>query len=123
MLLDGILLRDAKSGLIAAVKEVRHDDWWAKAHIPGRPLMPGVLMIEAAAQLASYFVRADTDEQRFLGFAALDNTKFRGTVTPPADVVIINRLVSLKTRRFVMDSQAFVENKMVFEARITGMIV
>ena len=35
-------------------KDVRHDEFWVPCHIPGRPLLPGVLMIEATAQMASF---------------------------------------------------------------------
>lgn len=123
MLLDRIVFLDSEAGLGAAVKEVRQEDWWARGHIPGRPLLPGVLMIEAAAQLASYYISVHVDDQHFLGFAALDKVKFRGTVTPPANLIIVGKIISLKPRRFVMDGQAFVDRKMVFEARLTGMIV
>ena len=53
-LLDGVLHFGLEKPLIVGFKDIRGDDWWAADHIPGRPIFPGALMIEAAAQLASY---------------------------------------------------------------------
>src|SRR5260221_1029407 len=50
-LLDGILHVDPAGEQIVGFKEIRGEDWWAADHIPGRPIFPGALMCEAAAQL------------------------------------------------------------------------
>ncbi len=49
--LDGILWQDTERHLILGYKEVTDQEFWIRGHVPGRPLMPGVIMIEAAAQL------------------------------------------------------------------------
>lgn len=60
-----------------AWRDVKPDEFWVEGHIPGRPLMPGVLMIEAAAQLSS-FVQCipivDEPDRKFLGFTRCDET-------------------------------------------------
>lgn len=122
-LLDGIVHRDQDSRVFAGFYDVRENAWWARGHIPGRPLFPGVLMIEAAAQLASYMAHCVLDLQSFTGFAGVDKVKFRGTVTPPCRFVIVGRGKSLKRRRIVCECQGFVDRTMVFEAEITGMPV
>ena len=68
-MLNGVLYRDEEEGLIVGFKDIRADDWWASDHIPGRPLFPGVLMIEAAAQLCSYDykMRGVCDGSSFVG--------------------------------------------------------
>ena len=53
-MVDAICHLDLEGGTVVGVKEVKSDDWWASDHIPGRPLFPGVLMIEAAAQVCTY---------------------------------------------------------------------
>jgi 3-hydroxyacyl-[acyl-carrier-protein] dehydratase len=123
MLLHGILHMDLEAGVAVGIQEVRPEDWWARGHIPGRPLLPGVLMIEAAAQLASYCMVHIFRDPGFVGFIGLDKVKFRDTVTPPADLIVINKIVSAKAKRFVIDAQEFVGRKMVFEGRITGMVM
>ena len=50
-LLDGICHFDAEQGLVVGYKDWGDDPWWGRGHIPGRPLMPGVLMVEALAQV------------------------------------------------------------------------
>jgi len=122
-LLDAVVLLDTERGLVAGYHDVRPDAFWVRGHIPGRPLFPGVLMIEVAAQLASFAAHAALKHERFIGFAGVDQVRFRGTVTPPARFVVLGRQVELKARRVIMDAQGFVGNAMVFEAQITGMPV
>ena len=49
-LLDGVCLFDREAMEIVAYTDIRADDWWVRAHVEGRPLLPGVLMLEMAAQ-------------------------------------------------------------------------
>lgn len=123
MLLDGVVLCDLARGLFAGYHDLRRDAFWTRGHIPGRPLFPGVLMIESAAQLASYLTHRVLGEQRFIGFAGLEGVKFRGTVAPPARFVIVGRAKETRRRRTVCQMQGFVNNLMVFEGVITGMAV
>lgn len=122
-LLDGIVYADRERMVYAGYHDVRPDDWWARGHIPGRPLFPGVLMIEVAAQLASYVTHLVQADDRFIGFAAVDGVKFRGAIEPPARFLVIGQALSVKRRRTVCQTQGFVGGTMVFEAKITGMAV
>ena len=114
-------------GQVAGVLDVPAEPFWARGHIPGRPLMPGVLMIEAAAQLCSYFVRRVYDAkeygERFFGFGGIDDVKFRGTVFPGQQLIILGQKLEIRPRRAVFRTQGYVEGKMCFEATITGMWV
>ena len=122
-LLDGVVMLDKQRAIYAGYHDLRPDAFWVRGHIPGRPLFPGVLMIEAAAQLASYLYRQVFPSDRFLGFAGVDGVKFRGTVTPPSRFVIIGHGREMKPRRMICESQGFVGQTMVFEGVITGMPV
>ena len=53
--LDAIVHLDTEASIIVGYKDVRHDEFWVRGHMPGYPLMPGVLMCEAAAQLVQLF--------------------------------------------------------------------
>lgn len=120
--LDGIIYIDMKEKIVAGFKDVREDEFWVKGHIPGKPILPGIIMIEAAAQLASFFTHKLVDlKGRFLGFGGLDEVKFRGTVVPPARLILICKALEVKPRRSLCYVQGFVDNKMVFEGKITGM--
>src|SRR4051812_11688204 len=58
---------------IVGFKDVRADEFWVEGHIPGRPLLPGVIMIEAAAQLAAFFTHYTTDWKGFVGFGGVED--------------------------------------------------
>ncbi len=105
------------------VKFVRDDEFWIPYHIPGRPLMPGVLMIEAAAQLCSVTSKKKSNEDRFLGFTRCNNVAFRGQVLPGDTLYLIAKETSFRPRRFTSLTQGVVNGKLVFEAEITGMVL
>ena len=91
MQLDGIYFIDRDKAVMAGFRDVREDEFWVRGHIPGRPLLPGVLMIETAAQMVSYYVMSEAPEKGFLGFSAVDNVKFRGQVTPGQRLIVVGR--------------------------------
>lgn len=121
-LLDAVLMIDVERGLFAGYHDVRPDAFWCRGHIPGRPLLPGVLMLEIGAQLCSYvYLTQFAGAGRFLGFTGLDEVKFRGAVAPPARLVVTGKPVQMSLRRLICQTQGFVDDEMVFEAKITGM--
>lgn len=122
-LLDGVVTCDRSTGLFAGFHDVKPDAWWARGHIPGRPLLPGVLMIEVAAQLCSFVRNHALGGDLFIGFVGVDGVKFRGTVEPPCRLVVVGRTLEVKPRRFISETQGFVGGNMVFEGKITGMPV
>ena len=124
MQLDRVIHLDGQRGEAIALRHVCPDEWWCKAHLPGNPLLPGVLMIEAAAQLAAlmdFYSREGCEG--FVGFGGVDNTKFRRTVIPPSDLWLLCRRVELRTRRLISEVQGVVDGELVFETRVTGMLV
>ncbi len=120
-MLDGViyLADDLTAGL--AYKDVKPDEFWVEGHIPGRPIFPGVLMIEAAAQLASLVTLKRLTNLKFMGFGGCDDVKFRGQVVPGDRILILGKEVEFRPRRIVCRSQILVRGTMVFEATITGM--
>lgn len=121
--LDGILHVDTENSRVVGFKDVREDEFWVRGHIPGRPLLPGVLMIEAAAQLASYYTHIVLGVDRFIGFGGVDDVKFRGAVTPTCRMILAAKAIEIRSRRSICYVQGFVDSEMVFEAKITGMPV
>jgi 3-hydroxyacyl-[acyl-carrier-protein] dehydratase len=122
-LLDAVVHMDLEQRVFAGYHDVRTDAFWVRGHIPGRPLFPGVLMIEAAGQLASFLYHYTFPNSPFLGFVGADKCKFRGAVEPPARFVLLGRGLQVKPRRVVCEMQGFVQGTMVFEGEITGMPV
>lgn len=124
-LLDGLLHLDVENGLVVGYKDIRADDWWASDHIPGRPIFPGALMIEAAAQTCNYdfYKRRPEAREQFCGFTNIDNTRFRAAVYPPARFVIAGRIRRVRSFLFHYALQGFVDNEIVFEVDIKGMVI
>ena len=125
--LDGILWYDKDKRLILGYKDVTEDEFWARGHIPGRPLMPGVVMVEAAAQLSSFFTKQIYEEKGFIGFAGIDTAKFRSIVEPGQRLYLLGHITKYKHRgnstHVTISVQGVVDDTMVFEAVISGMRV
>ena len=75
--LSAILYEDLDDYCCAAVKELTEDEFWVRGHMPGMPLMPGVVMLEAVAQLSSYF----TQKHDLLGSETVSYTHLRAHET------------------------------------------
>ena len=119
--LDRIIWKSADNSETVGCKDVRDDEFWVPGHIPGRPLLPGVLMIEAAAQLAAFLMKLRKPDLGFVGFVGCDNVKFRGQVMPGQQLLLLGKEAEFRPRRFICDAQGVVNGTLVFEARITGM--
>ncbi len=121
MFLDGVIWYDPGFSRAVAVKHVTENEFWIDGHFPGRPMMPGVVMVEAGAQLASFLTRGRRGDDRLIGFTRIENAVFRGQVTPGCDLHLIVQEVQYKPRRFISDVQGWVGDRFIFESRIVGM--
>ena len=121
--LDGILWYNKDKKLILGYKDVTENEFWIRGHIPGRPLMPGVIMIESAAQLLSFFVRKVYGVEGFIGFAGIEYAKFRSTVEPGQRLFLLGHLTKLKSRKYTAIIQGVVDETIVFETCVSGMKV
>ncbi len=121
--LSGIVKFDPENKIIIGYKDIYPNEFWVRGHIPGRPLMPGVLMLEAAAQLCTYYYKKTMQDDRFLGFGGIDKVKFRGKVIPGDKLILIAKNNELRSRRAIFDTQGVVDGKLVFEGVIIGMVV
>ena len=125
--LDGILWYDREKWLILGYKDVTDKEFWVRGHVPDRPLMPGVIMIEAAAQLSSFFLKEIFQERGFIGFAGIESAKFRSVVEPGQRLYLLGHITNYKskkrTTRVTMEVQGVVEGTMAFETVVTGMRV
>src|SRR5260370_27853179 len=120
--LDAIVHIDMEKHLIVGYKDVRPDEFWVRGHMPDYPLLPGVLMCEAAAQLCSYYIVAyGLMPGDFIGFGGLENVRFRGSVHPGDRLVLVGKVMKLHRRRSIFNLQGFVGDAMVFHAEVLGM--
>jgi len=120
--LDAIVHFDKEANVVVGYKDVRHDEFWARGHMPGFPLMPGVLMCEAGAQLVSYYIcAAGLKASDFVVFGGMDNVRFRGIVRPGTRLILSGKGLRLDKRRSVFHVQGHVGKSLVFHADIIGM--
>ena len=119
--LTAVVFIDTETHRIIGYKDVGDDEFWVRGHMPGFPLMPGVLICEAAAQLCSYYCqRIRLVPEGFLGFGGMEDVRFRGQVRPGQRLVIVGKAHRLNRRQTIFDTQAFVGENMVYHGRIIG---
>jgi 3-hydroxyacyl-[acyl-carrier-protein] dehydratase len=119
--LDAIVFVDRVQHICIGYKDVRDDEFWVRGHMPGYPLLPGVLMCEAAAQLVSWYtVTGGFKVGDFVGFGGMEEVRFRGPVRPGDRLVLIGKGRQVHRRRTIFLVQGFVGKMMVFHADIIG---
>jgi 3-hydroxyacyl-[acyl-carrier-protein] dehydratase len=119
--LDAIVFIDPTLHLVIGYKDVRADEFWVRGHLPDYPLLPGVLMCEAAAQLCSYYIRSQNlIGGAFMGFGGLENVRFRSPVFPGDRLVLVAKALKVHRRQTLCNVQGFVKSSMVFHGDILG---
>lgn len=120
--LTGVVYEDLEAKVFAGYQDVAQDAFWVRGHMPGMPLMPGVLMCEAAAQLCSFFTqRHDLLGCEMVGFGGLDEVRFRGAVVPGDRMAIIAQMMKVRRGRMIQARfQCFVESNLVCEGTLLG---
>ena len=119
-LLDGVLLLTDETAV--GYLDVVEDAFWIRGHFPEKPLMPGVLICECAAQLSSYFaIKSNLVDNGYVGLGGLSDIRFRGPVVPGDQLIVM--LKRGKVRRNMMfsaDFQGWVDGKLVVDGVIKG---
>ncbi|MCH7751705.1 MAG: beta-hydroxyacyl-ACP dehydratase [Planctomycetes bacterium] len=122
--LTAIVYDDPKTHIAIGYKDISDDtsnpEFWHSGHMPGVPLMPGVIMCEAAAQVCSYHSRRhDLLRCEVVGFGGLNNVKFRGIVLPGDRLTIVCQMTKLRRgKMFTCRFEEFVGENLVCEGEI-----
>ncbi len=124
-LVDAIVHLDLEAGMAVGVKQITLEDWWTRAHIPGRPIFPGVLLAEGCAQVSTVLIKKQgiVPPERFIGLGGLDEARFRGAVVPPALIYFVATKGQVSSRLARYPSQAFVQGKLVMETTVLGVML
>ena len=120
--LTAIVHEDSTRHHCIGYKETSPAEFWARGHMPGMPLMPGVIMCEAAAQLASYYTQKyDLLGSEMVGFGGLEDVRFRDPVIPGDRLYVMTELTKVRRGRMIVCRfQGFVGERIVVEGAIKG---
>jgi 3-hydroxyacyl-[acyl-carrier-protein] dehydratase len=125
LLVDKIIaMTDDKS--VVGVKNVTFNEPHFMGHFPDKPIMPGVLIIEAMAQTASVMVMNSSGrilEDKLVYFMSIDNAKFRKPVIPGDVLELHIDVIQHRGAVWKMSGVAMVDNKKVAEANFSAMVV
>jgi len=95
--LTAIVYVDREKDGIVGYKDLTDEEFWVTGHMPDFPLMPGVVMCEAAAQLAGFYARKfGLLGGDFIGFGGMDEIRFRAPVVPNCRLILLARLIDLR---------------------------
>jgi 3-hydroxyacyl-[acyl-carrier-protein] dehydratase len=123
--LTAICYEDPVRAVCVGYKDLGPDEFWVRGHMPGMPLMPGVIMCEAAAQLASYYSHRFKlmEGDAVVGFGGLEEVRFRGVVRPGDRFVIVSSLLKLRRSIMTCQFQCFVNQNLVCEGILKGVTI
>ena len=123
-LVDGITFLDVKDQLIVGWKDVGSNEFWADGHFPGNPLFPGVLLVEAIAQISLICYKAVCAEikGKLVLFGGIDQVRFRGAIRPRDRVILMSKMTDVSRRGAWSEAQAVVGGKLVFEGRVFAVV-
>ena len=120
-MLTAIVHVDAEDKLIIGYKDIPKDEFWVPGHMPGYPIFPGVLMCEAAAQLSAYYTMVQLNSDKTLmGLGGIDNTRFRRTIRPGEQLVLVGKGMRVKPRLTYFNVQGYVNGELAFHTDIMG---
>ena len=129
VLLSGIVSLDPIRHVIVGYKDLSHDEFWARGHFPKFPVMPGVLMCEAGAQLTSFYMyhQKIVPPDRLVGLGGIETARFREPVRPGDRLILVGggkrlgaRLTKFEVTGHVKRGDKFA---VAFETTILGVML
>ena len=103
-------------------KDVSDKEFWVRGHMPGLPIMPGVVILESIAQLCSFVTQKyDLLGADIVGFGGLEDVRFRDSVLPGDRLIVMCRMSKVRRGRMIVcDFQGVVKDKIVAEGVLKG---
>ena len=114
-------LTDSKA---VGIKNVTMNEWFFEGHFPNKPVMPGVLIIEAMAQVGGVLMLSKEENRGKLAyFMSIDNAKFRKAVSPGDQLLLEVEVIKLKSRIGQLQGKTYVNGKLATEASFKCTII
>jgi 3-hydroxyacyl-[acyl-carrier-protein] dehydratase len=120
--LTAIVFEDPVRVACVGYKDVTENEFWVRGHMPGMPLMPGVVMLEAVAQVCCYCShKYKLLGDSIVGFGGLEEVRFREPVVPGDRLVVMCELLKLrKPHLLVCRFQGIVDRRIVVDGKLKG---
>jgi 3-hydroxyacyl-[acyl-carrier-protein] dehydratase len=120
VMVDRILSMQIRKDIVG-LKNVTINEPFFQGHFPGRPIMPGVLILEGMAQVGgimAFYANPEAIGKKLLFFAGIDKARFRRPVVPGDQLIFTLELVKEKRSIMIMSAKATVDDKVVAEAEL-----
>jgi 3-hydroxyacyl-[acyl-carrier-protein] dehydratase len=121
LLVDRIIDIEAKVKAVG-IKNVTANEYFFQGHFPDYPIMPGVLIIEAMAQVSGILAFQSGAQGNSVYFMSIEKAKFRKPVVPGDQLRFEVNVLKQRNNVWKFSGQAFVDNKVVAEAEFTAMV-
>ncbi|RME15503.1 MAG: 3-hydroxyacyl-[acyl-carrier-protein] dehydratase FabZ [Bdellovibrio sp.] len=108
---------------IKAIKNVTINEPFFTGHFPGRPIMPGVLIVEAMAQASALLCYRPIDPELKISIASIKEARFRVPVVPGDTLELHARVLKDRGQMVLLDNQVYVQGRLVAEAQILASLI
>ena len=106
---------------VVGKKNVTINEEFFQGHFPGHPIMPGVLILEAMAQVGGFLLYSSVEDTENMVpyFTGVDKAKFRRPVTPGDTLIIEGQLLRLRGMMARVEAKSYVDEQLAAEGRLT----
>lgn len=119
-MVDRIIELDMEAGRVVGIKNLTNNELYFQGHFPGNPVMPGVLQMEAMAQVAGVMLNSREGNQgKTAYFMSMNKVKFRKMVIPGDQLRIEVETVRMRSRMATVQGKAYVGDDLVSEGELT----